>query len=131
MGTPNNGVGEIKFGREPRSGAVWTGLLGVRRTDRNVRGGERVAKGGSNDVGGPEVGARDEARNLHLSSVIPALSSSVNEGSDRIVATSGVAQGAADGASPGSQSGRWRRVTTSVGEPNQRTPQAPVRRGGN
>ena len=48
----------------------WAGLLCVRRADRDVQGGVRVAKGGGEDVGGPEVGARDEAKNLGLTGVV-------------------------------------------------------------
>ena len=61
-------------------------------------GGVRVAKGGSEDVGRPEVGAKDEARNLSLSSVVTGLSSVKEEG-DRVVTSSSLAQGAAGGMS--------------------------------
>ena len=47
------------------------------------------------DIGGPEVSARDEARNLGLSGVVTGLSSGVNKCGDRVVAAGGLAQGAA------------------------------------
>ena len=75
----------VKFGRKLGLGAGRAGLLGVRRTDRNVQGSARVAKGGSEDVGGPQIGAKDEARNLGLSSVVTGLSSSVSQGGDLAV----------------------------------------------
>ena len=56
----------------------------MRRKDQCVQGGVRVAMGGGQNVGGPEVG--DEARNLSLSGVVTALGGSMNEGGDRIVA---------------------------------------------
>ena len=41
----------------------------------------------------PKVGTKVETNNLHLSSVIAGLSRTVDEGSDRVVATGGLAQG--------------------------------------
>ena len=87
----------VIFGREPGLGAIWASLLCVRRAYRDVQGGVRVAEGGSEDVGGPEVRGGNEARNLGLSDVITGLSSSVDEGGDRVVATSSLVQGAAGG----------------------------------
>ena len=92
------------------------------RADRGVQGGVRIAEGGGEDVGGREVGARDEARNLGLSGVV--LSSGMNECGDRDVAASGLAQGAAGGVDGA------RRIV-KVGGPSQRTPQSRDRvRGG-
>ena len=51
-----------------------------------------VYESGGEDVGGPEVGTRDEARNLGLSGVIPGLSCGVNECGDRVVTAGGLAQ---------------------------------------
>ena len=45
------------------------------------------------------VGARDEAKNLGLSSVIKRLTGSVNEGSERIVAVGSLDHDAASGVS--------------------------------
>ena len=53
--------------------AVRPSLLGVREADRDVEGGARVAKGGGEDVGGSEVSAKNEARNLGLSSAVAGL----------------------------------------------------------
>ena len=44
----------VKFGREPGLSAIWASLLCVRKAD----GGVRVAEGGGEDVGGPEVSTR-------------------------------------------------------------------------
>ena len=70
----NQGVGNVlaekrgdvwavicKFGFTPVLCAVRPGLLGVRRADRDVEGGARVAEGRGEDVGGPEVSARNDA----------------------------------------------------------------------
>ena len=57
-----------------------------------------LPRGGGEDVNGPEVSARDEARNLGLSSVVTGLSS-VDDGGDRVVTAGGLAQGAAGGVS--------------------------------
>ena len=64
----------------------------VRRADRYVEGGVRVAEGGGGDVGGPEVSARDEAGNLSLGSAVAGLSRSVHKCSDRVVTAGGLAQ---------------------------------------
>ena len=95
-GDPNDrGVGNVlseeggkvwavvgQFSLEPGLRAVRACLLCVRRADRDVRGGIRIAKG----VGGPEVCAWDEARKLGLSCVVTGLRSGVNECGDRVVA---------------------------------------------
>ena len=59
------GAGAVvgKFGFTPGLFAVTASLLGVRGADRDVEGGVRVAWGGGEDVGGSEVGARNEAGN--------------------------------------------------------------------
>ena len=72
--------------------AVWAGLLGARKTDRNIQDSVHVAKGGSEDVGGPTVGARKDSRNLGLSGVVTGLSSSVDEGTDRVVTASALGE---------------------------------------
>ena len=82
-----------KFGLEPGLRALWASLLGVRRADRDVQGGVRVAKGGGEDVGGPEISAKDEAWNLGLSGVITRQGSSVNKCGDYVVSAGGLAQG--------------------------------------
>ena len=72
MGAPDDrGVGNVlaekrgevwatvgKFGLKPGLCAARPSL-GVRRADRNVEGGVRVSEGRGEDVGGPEVSARD------------------------------------------------------------------------
>ena len=79
-----------KSGLEP-------GLQSGPGADRDVQGGVRVAKGRSEDVGGPETSAGSEAGNIGLSGVIAGLGSSVNKCGDRVVAAGGLAQGAAGG----------------------------------
>ena len=81
----------VKFGHEHGLGAVWIGLLGVRRADRDVEGSVRVAEGG------PEICAREEARDLSLGGAVGGLGSSVNKCSDRVVTASGLAQGTTSG----------------------------------
>ena len=107
IGDPNDrGVGNVlseeggkvwavvgQFSLEPGLRAVRASLLCVRRADRDVRGGVRIAKG----VGGLEVCAWDEARKLGLSCVVTGLSSGVNECGDRVVAAGGLAQVATGG----------------------------------
>ena len=75
-----------KFGLEPGLRAFWATLLSVRRAGRDVQGSARVAKGGGEHVGGPEISARDEAGNLGLSGVIAGLGSSANWCGGRVVA---------------------------------------------
>ena len=57
----------VKFGRELGLGAIWASLLCVRRT--------RVAEGGGEDVSGPEVSAKEEAKKLGISISIRATTS--------------------------------------------------------
>ena len=66
------------FGLKPGLHAVRASLLGVRRANRDVQGGARVA-GGGEDVGRPEIGARDEDRNLGLGGVIAELGSGMDK----------------------------------------------------
>ena len=138
IGAPNDrGVGNVlseeggkvwavvgQFSLEPGLRAVRASLLCVRRADRDVRGGVRVAKG----VGGPEVCAWDEARNLGLSGVVTGLSSGVNECGDRVVAAGWPCPGRNRwrGRRPCPESwsgkqhrvfGRWARRTSSAGGP--------------
>ena len=92
VGAPDDGevwavVG--KFGFTPGLCESW---LGVRGADRDVEGRERVAEGEGEDVGGSEVGARNEARNLRLCSAITGLSRSMHKCGDRVVAASKVQQ---------------------------------------
>ena len=84
-----------KFGFTPSLCSVRPGLLGVRRADRNVKGSARVAKGGGEDVGGSEVGARNETGNLSPSSAIAGPSRSMHKCGDRVVAARGFAQSVA------------------------------------
>ena len=86
-----------RFGLEPGLSAVWASLLCVRGADRDVQGSVRVAEGGGEDVGGPEIGARGEARKLSLGSAIAGLRRRVHTCSDRVVAAGGLAQGTIGG----------------------------------
>ena len=58
----------------------------MRRGNRNVQGSVRVAEGGGEDIGGPEITARDEAKNLGLGGVIAGLGSSMDKCGDCTVA---------------------------------------------
>ena len=82
-------------------------------SDREVKRRLRVAEGGSENVSGPQVRARDEARNFHLSSVVTGLCGSMSERGDHVVAARGLAQGTASGAR-GAQV-RESRLTSSTG----------------
>ena len=86
-----------KFGFTPGLCAVRPRLLGVRRADRDVEGGVRVAKGRGEDVSGSEVSARNETGNLSLGSAVTGLSRNVHKCSDRVVAAGGLAHGATGG----------------------------------
>ena len=96
------------FGLTPGLRAVRSSLLGVRRADRDVEGSVRVAEGGSEDVGGPKIGAREEARHLSLGGVVTGLGTRVNKCGDRVLASGGLAQNRWRGRRlcPGIQSGR-------------------------
>ena len=86
-----------KFGFTPGLCAVRPCLLGVRRADRDVEGGVRVAKGRGEDVSGSEVSARNETWNLSLGSAVTGLSRNVHKCSDRVVTAGGLAHGATGG----------------------------------
>ena len=84
-----------------RCGPWWAGLastlvcsqaqlLGVRGADQDVEG-----SSGSEEVGGPEIGPKDEVRDLSLGGVVAGLGSSVNNCGGRVVVVGGLAQGAA------------------------------------
>ena len=76
IGTPHDGgVGDVlakmgaimfEFGLHPGLGAVGASLRGVRGTDGHVQCSVGIAKGRGEDISGPQVRARDEARYLHL-----------------------------------------------------------------
>ena len=72
--------------------AVGTSLLSTRATDRDVKGGVGVAQGGGEDVRRPQVGARDEPRDLHLGRAVARLGRCVYQRSDRVAASRGLAQ---------------------------------------
>ena len=83
-GTPHNrGAGNMlteeggkvwavvrKFGLVSGLRAVGASLLRVRGADRDVKGSVGVAQGRGEDIRGPQVSARDEPRDLHLSRTI-------------------------------------------------------------
>ena len=81
-------------------------------------------QGGGEEIGGPEIGARDEAEHLSLGSAVAGLSRGVHNCSDRVVAAGGLAQGATDRQHK-AQVHRARR-SPGAGVPNQRTPRAPA-----
>ena len=62
------------------------------------KGSTRVAEDVGEDVGGPEIGAKHEARDLSLGGVVAGLGSSVNKCGERVVA---------EGASPKAQQVAW------------------------
>ena len=78
----------VKFGHEPGLGAVWAcgEQIEMSRALCALPRGVEVRE--------TEVSARNAARDLGLSGVVARLSSGMDEGSDLIVATSGLAQGA-------------------------------------
>ena len=69
-----------KCGLKPGLRAVRPSLMGVRRVDRDVEGSLRIDEGRGEYVRGPEVSARDEARNLSLGSAVAGQSRSVGQG---------------------------------------------------
>ena len=107
IGTPHHlGVGDVlaekgsqvgaivfEFGLHTGLGAVGASLQGVRRADGHVEGCVGVAQGRGEDVNGPQVRARDEARHLHLRGVVGR----VDERGHGIATARGLAQGAAGG----------------------------------
>ena len=107
-----------KFGLEPGLSAVGACLLSVRRADRDVQGGVRVAKGGGEDVSRPEISAMDEAQKLGLGGVVAGLG-----------AAGGVAGACVQGSVWQAAQILVRRACRIQGAsgPRQRTPRAPAR----
>ena len=111
VGTPNDwGVGDVlakessqvravtlQLGRHPGLRAVSASLQSVRRTDGHVERRVGVAQGRGENIRRSQIGAWDEAGNIHLGGVVTLLRSRVQEGGDSVVTTSGLAQGAAGG----------------------------------
>ena len=75
---------------------AWLACSQIQPAGRAESGSVRVAEGGSEDVGGPKISARDEARHLSLGGVVAGLGSSVNKSGDRVLSLR----------CPGIQSGR-------------------------
>ena len=69
----------------------------MRRADGHVQCGVGDTQGRGEDVSGPQVRARDEARYLHLGRVVALLCGCVYERGDGVVTTRGLAQSAAGG----------------------------------
>ena len=92
-------VGAVVFqlGLHPGLSAVSASLQSVRRADGHVERCVGVAQGRGEDVSGPQVRARDEARYLHLRAVVALLCGRVDERGDGIVTARSLAQGAAGG----------------------------------
>ena len=88
-GTPDN--------RCVGSRQVWLRacLPSVRRADRDVEAGVRVAQGRGENIRQPQVSARDEPRELHLSRAVTRLSCCVYQRGDRVVSARGLAHHAA------------------------------------
>ena len=84
-----------EFGLESCLRAVGAGLLGVRATDRDVKGGVGVAQGGREDIRRQQVSARDEPRDLHLSRAVAGLNRCVHQRGDRVVTARSFAHRAA------------------------------------
>ena len=80
-----------EFGLVSGLRTVGAGLLSVRGTDRDVKGGVGVAQGRGEDVRRPQFRARDEPRDLHLGRAVKRLSCCVYHRSDRVVSTRGLA----------------------------------------
>ena len=107
IGTPHDrGEGDIltkkssqvraivfKFGLDPGLRAVNTCLRGVRGADGHIQCSVGVAQSRGEDVSGPQIRARNEARNLHLRGVITLLRSCMNERGGSVVTTRGLTQG--------------------------------------
>ena len=66
-------------------------ILGMRGADRDVNGCAGVAQGRGEDIRRPQVGARDEPRDLHLSRAVKGLSCCVYQRGDRVVSARGLA----------------------------------------
>ena len=87
----------LKFGLDPGLSAVCASLRCVRGADGDIQGSVGVAQGRGEDVCGPQVRARDETGNLHLSSVIALLCCCMQEGRDGVVSPRSLPKGAAGG----------------------------------
>ena len=84
-------------------------------------------EGGGEDVGGPEISAGVEARNLGVSGIVTGLSSSVDECGDRVVARPQQVAWAAPVSKQRREKVRWTRRTPSAGGPNHCNPRARAR----
>ena len=84
-----------EFGLVSGLRAVRAGLLGVRGTDRDVRGNAAVAQGGGEDVRRPQVSSRDGPRDLRLGRAVARQNRCVYQRNDRVVAAHGFAHRAA------------------------------------
>ena len=104
----------FKFGLDPGLRAVDTSLRGMRGADGHIQCGVGVAQSRGEDVGGPQIRARNEAGYLHLRGVITPLRCCMNERGYSVVTTRGLSQSAARGV------GRTRvqddRVASSAGD---------------
>ena len=118
--------------------AVEASLLSVRGADRDVKGCVGVAQGRGEDIRRPQVSARDEPTDLHLSRAVTRLSCCVYQRGDRVVSARGLAY-RATGCVGGARverpvlTGRKARVrkaqrSPGTGGPSRRTPRAPSRR---
>ena len=87
----------LEFGLDPGLSAINNSLRGVRGADGHVQRSVGVAQSRCEDVSGPYIRAGNEARYLHLRGVVTLLCSCMNERGDGVVATRGLAQGAAGG----------------------------------
>ena len=111
IGTPHDrGVGNVLteegrkvwavvcgFGVVSGLRAVGASLLGVRGTDRDVKGGVGGAQCRGEDIRGPQVSARDEPRDLRLGRAVAGLSRCVYQRGDRVVPARSFAHRAAGG----------------------------------
>ena len=70
----------LEFGLDPGLSAVNTSLRGVRGANGDIQSTVSVAQSRGEDVSGPQVRARNEAGNLHFSSVIALLCGCVQKG---------------------------------------------------
>ena len=70
----------LKFGLDPGLGAVNTSLGSVRGANGDIQGSVGIAQSRGEDVSGPQVRARNEARNLHFRDVIALLCGCMQKG---------------------------------------------------
>ena len=94
IGTPHDrGVGDVltkkssqvrsivfKFGLDPGLSAVNTSLGGVRGANGDIQSSVGIAQSRGEDVSGPQIRARDEARNLHFRGVVTLLCGCMEKG---------------------------------------------------